>query len=399
MSYLTLGRPADLLRRPLMRIAALVSAGALAACQPVEPTATGPQTGPLIDPSQPVQVALLVPADSGDANYDYMARSMANAARMAVADAQGARIDLRVYNSGDDAARAVAMANKAVAEGAKVIVGPLHAESANAVSNAVRGRVNVLSFSNNADIAGGNLFVLGNTFGNTADRLVSYGVRQGLRRFLIVHENDVAGQIGGAAIESAIARNRATMVGKTAHGMTRAQMDSIAPTIAQAAAANKAQVVFLTGNQQSVLPEITAALSNAGVNSSTLQMMGLTRWDVPASRMSLPQMQNGWFAIPDTGRMAEFNARYRAAYGEIPHDFATLAYDGVSAIAANVRAGRKNAVTTAGLTQGAGFAGIQGAFRLRPDGSNQRQLSVATVQDGKLVVIDPARRSFGGFGL
>lgn len=399
MSSITLGRPADLLRRPLMRIAALVSAAALAACQPVEPTATGPQTGPLIDPSQPVQVALLVPADSGDANYDYMARSMANAARMAVADAQGARIDLRVYNSGDDAAQAVAMANKAVAEGAKVIVGPLHAESANAVGNAVRGRVNVLSFSNNADIAGGNLFVLGNTFGNTADRLVSYGVRQGLRRFLIVHENDVAGQIGGAAIEGAIARNRATMVGKTAHGMTRAQMDSIAPTIAQAAAANQAQAVFLTGNQQSVLPEITAALANAGLNSSAIQMMGLTRWDMPASRMSLPQLQNGWFAIPDTARMAEFNARYRAAYGENPHDFATLAYDGVSAIAANVRAGRKNAVTTAGLTQGAGFAGIQGAFRLRPDGSNQRQLSVATLQGGRLVVIDPARRSFGGFGL
>ena len=399
MSSITLGRPADLLRRPLMRIAALVSAAALAACQPVEPTATGPQTGPLIDPSQPVQVALLVPADSGDANYDYMARSMANAARMAVADAQGARIDLRVYNSGDDAAQAVAMANKAVAEGAKVIVGPLHAESANAVGNAVRGRVNVLSFSNNADIAGGNLFVLGNTFGNTADRLVSYGVRQGLRRFLIVHENDVAGQIGGAAIEGAIARNRATMVGKTAHGMTRAQMDSIAPTSAQAAAANQAQAVFLTGNQQSVLPEITAALANAGLNSSAIQMMGLTRWDMPASRMSLPQLQNGWFAIPDTARMAEFNARYRAAYGENPHDFATLAYDGVSAIAANVRAGRKNAVTTAGLTQGAGFAGIQGAFRLRPDGSNQRQLSVATLQGGRLVVIDPARRSFGGFGL
>ena len=399
MSSITLGRPADLLRRPLLRIAALVSAAALAACQPVEPTATGPQTGPLIDPSQPVQVALLVPADSGDANYDYMARSMANAARMAVADAQGARIDLRVYNSGDDAAQAVAMANKAVAEGAKVIVGPLHAESANAVGNAVRGRVNVLSFSNNADIAGGNLFVLGNTFGNTADRLVSYGVRQGLRRFLIVHENDVAGQIGGAAIEGAIARNRATMVGKTAHGMTRAQMDSIAPTIAQAAAANQAQAVFLTGNQQSVLPEITAALANAGLNSSAIQMMGLTRWDMPASRMSLPQLQNGWFAIPDTARIAEFNARYRAAYGENPHDFATLAYDGVSAIAANVRAGRKNAVTTAGLTQGAGFAGIQGAFRLRPDGSNQRQLSVATLQGGRLVVIDPARRRFGGFGL
>lgn len=398
MSSILLGRPADLLRRPLMRAAALVAAVALAGCQPIEPTATGPQTGPLIDPAQPVQVALLVPGGSGDPNYDYMARSMANAARMAVADAQGARIDLRIYESGDDAGQAVAMANRAVTEGAKVIVGPLHGESANAVGNAVKGRVNVLSFSNNADIAGGNLFVMGNTFGNTADRLVSYGVRKGLRRFLIVHENDPAGQIGGAAIEGAIARNRATMAGKTAHGLSRAEMDSIAPTIAQAAAANQAQAIFLTGNNAAVLPEITAALARVGLTGQAIQMMGLTRWDVPSERASLPQLQNGWFAVPDLARIAEFNARYRAAYGETPHEFATLAYDGVSAIAANVRAGRKNAVTTAGLTQGAGYAGIQGAFRLRPDGSNQRQLSVATLQGGRLVIVDPARRSFGGFG-
>lgn len=385
-------------RRPLMRVAALVSAVALAACEPIQQQASGPQTGPVIDPSQPVQVALLVPGGSGDPNYDYMARSMANAARMAVADAQGARIDLRIYESGDDAALAVREANRAVSEGAQVIVGPLHAESANAVGNAVRGRVNVLSFSNNADIAGGNLFVLGNTFSNTANRLVSYGVDRGLRRFLIVHENDVAGQIGGNAIEGAIARNRATMVGKAGHGPTRAEMDRIAPTIAQAAAANQAQAIFLTGNNAAVLPEITSALANVGLSAQSIQLMGLTRWDVPGDRARLPQLQNGWFAVPDLPRIAEFNARYRAAFGEQPHEFATLAYDGVSAIAAQVRAGRRDAVTTAGLTRGSGFAGIQGAFRLLPDGTNQRQLAVATLQNGQLVIIDPPSRSFRGAG-
>ena len=386
-------------RRPLMRVAALVAAAALAACEPVEQQTAGPQTGPTIDPSQPVQVALLVPGGSGDANYDYMARSMANAARMAVADAQGARIDLRVYDYGDDAGRAAQQANQAVGEGAKIIVGPLHAESANAVGNAVRGRVNVLSFSNNADIAGGNLFVLGNTFSNTANRLVSYGVSQGLRRFLIVHETDVAGQIGGAAIEGAIARNRATLVGKTGHGATRAEMDRIAPTIAQAAAANQAQAIFLTGNNTAVLPEITGALANAGLSGQSIQLMGLTRWDVPGDRARLPQLQNGWFAVPDLARIAEFNRRYQAAFGETPHEFATLAYDGVSAVAASVRAGRSNAVTTAGLTRSGGFAGIQGSFRLLPDGSNQRQLAVATLRNGQLVIIDAPRASFRGAGL
>ena len=106
------GRPTDLFGRSLRRVAALASALVLSACAG-DQVASGPQTGPMIDPAQPVQVALLVPGGSGDANYDYMARSMANGARMAVADAQGARIDLRIYDSGDDAARAVAVGSAA----------------------------------------------------------------------------------------------------------------------------------------------------------------------------------------------------------------------------------------------------------------------------------------------
>lgn len=399
MSTLAPGRALDALRRPLRRAAAVLAALALAACQPMTPTASGPQTGPLIDPAQPVQVALLVPAGSGNAEVEWLARSLANAGRMAASDAQGARIDLRIYETGGNAETAVARANEAVAAGARIIVGPLFAEETNAVGNAVRGRVNVLSYSNNADIAGGNVFVLGNTFGNTADRLVSYGAQQGLRRFLVVSENDTAGQLGGAAIEGAIARNRATMVGRTSHGLSRADMDAVAPQIAQAARANNAQAIFLTANQGSVLPEITAALARVGLTGSAIQMMGLTRWDTPPERIGLAQLQNGWFTVPDLARIAAFQGRYQAAFGERPHELGSLAYDGVSAIAALVRDGRRNAVTTAGLTSGAGFAGVQGPFRLRSDGSIERSLAVATLRGGQLVILDPARRSFSGFGL
>ncbi|HRO14456.1 MAG TPA: penicillin-binding protein activator [Paracoccus sp. (in: a-proteobacteria)] len=397
MSVSVPSRGFDLLRRPLLRVAALLSGLALAACQPVDTPARGNQTGPEIDPSQPVPVALLVPGGTGNGELEWLARSLDNSGKMAAADA-GGRIDLRVYNYGDDAATAAARANEAVAAGAKIIVGPLHAEAANAVGNAMRGRVNVLTFSNNADVAGGNVFVLGNTFRNTADRLVSHGTSQGLRRFLIVSESDTAGQIGGAAIAGAIARNRATMVGKASHGPSRADMDRAAAQVAQAARANNAQAVFLTANQVGVLPEITSALAQAGLSSSSIQMMGLTRWDVPADRLSMPQLQNGWFAIPDLGRMSAFQSRYQAAYGERPHELGSLAYDGVAAVAALVRAGRRNAVTTAGLTTGGGFAGVQGTFRLRPDGTNERGLAVATIRGGRLVILDPAPRSFGGFG-
>ncbi len=397
MTVLKTIRGAFDLRRPLVRIGAVLSAMALAACEPVGTGASGPETGQMIDPSQPVQVALLVPG--GNPDLDWLARSLSNSAKMAAGDARGANIDLRVYSAGSEPGAAVASANKAVAEGAKIILGPLFADSANAVGNAMAPQgINVLSFSNNTDIAGGNVFVLGNTFDNVADRLVRYGVGNGKRRILMVAEDDAAGQVGAQAIQRAIQRNGATLAGSAVHPLSKQGIDGIIPNVTSAALSGNVDAVFLTANQGAVLPYLTDKLADAGVTSASVQMMGLTRWDQPSARLQLRGVQGSWFAIPDMSLKAQFDQRYRAAHGETPHELGSLGYDGVAAIAALVRAGKRNALTTAGLTQNAGFAGVQGAFRLRRDGTNERALAVATVRNNQLVVLDPAPRSFGGFG-
>jgi ABC-type branched-subunit amino acid transport system substrate-binding protein len=71
-------------------------------------------------------------------------------------------------------AQAGALARQAVDEGAQVILGPFYSEEANAAGVAVANSgVSVLAFSNNTAIAGGNVFVLGQTFDNTARRLAA----------------------------------------------------------------------------------------------------------------------------------------------------------------------------------------------------------------------------------
>ncbi|MDO5643332.1 MAG: penicillin-binding protein activator [Paracoccus sp. (in: a-proteobacteria)] len=378
----------------------LGAALATAACQSTGLTGPGGAIGPQIDPRQPVQVALLVPGGTGNADLDWLGRSLANSARMAAADANGAQIDLRVYPTLPTEASAVANAERAVNEGAKIILGPLFAESANAVGNAMKPRnINVLSFSNNDQIAGGNVYILGNTFQNVADRLVRYGVSQGLRRFLMVYENDAAGQIGAAAIQTAIAQNGATLSGQQQHALSQQSIDAIIPAITGAAKSGNIDAIFMTANQQAVLPYLTDRLVMAGVTSRDAQFMGLTRWDIPAARLQLPGVQGGWFALPDTTLQAQFAQRYRAAYGEAPHELGSLGYDGVAVIAALVASGNRNAVNTAGLTRASGFTGINGVFRLRPNGTIERGLAIATVTNGRVTVIDPAPRGFGrGFG-
>lgn len=385
--------------RVATRVGAVASALLLAACQPGPTGGSSTQSGQQIDPKQPVQVALLVPGGTGSADLDWLARSLTNSAKMAAADAQGATIDLRVYDAGSEPGQAIASANRAVNEGAKIILGPLFADSANAVGNAVSPRrVNVLSFSNNADIAGGNVFVLGSTFDNVANRLVRYGVKNGKRRILMVAEDDTAGQVGARAIERAIRENGGTLAGTAVHPVSTSGIDGVIPNVASAVGSGNVDAVFVTANQGPVLPYLLDKLNGAGVNAQTTQMMGLTRWDQPAARLQLPGVQGGWFAVPDSRMKAQFDQRYRAAYGETPHELGALAYDGVAAIAALVRAGKRDALMTSGLTQSSGFAGINGAFRLKRDGTSERALAVATVRNGQVVILDPAPRSFGGFG-
>lgn len=394
-------RPAPLPFRTLSRfVLAGAAALALAACEPISlgGVASGPSTGPMIDPGQPVPVALLVPGGTGSPDLDWLARSLTNAARMAAADAQGATIDLRVLETGADSAPAVARATEAVAAGAKVIVGPLHAEAANAVGAAVRGQgINVLSFSNNTEVAGGNVFTLGTSFANIADRLVGYGLGQGKRRYMIVAENDIAGQIGAAAITAAIQRRGGALLGTARHDISQSSIDSVVPGAAAAARAGQIDAVFVTANNEAVLPYLSQRLKESGATDAA-QLIGLTRFDEPAIRLTLPGVQGGWFAMPDATLRRQFESRYQSAYGERPHPLAGLAYDAIAAIAAGARAGRSDAVTTRGLTRASGFSGVNGVFRLRPDGTTERGLAVATVRGNQVVILDPAPRSFGGFG-
>ncbi len=381
-------------RKALARIAVLAGLAALAACEPV---AVG--GGPSIDTSRAVPVALLVPQGSGNSGDAVLANSLINAARLAINDLGGVEIDLRVYDTAGQPGQAAAVARQAVDEGAKVILGPVYAESANAAGRAVAASgVNVLAFSNNTAIAGGNVFVLGSTFQNTADRLTRYAARQGRRSVLIVYGQDAAEQQGRDAIARAAAGTGASVAGSASFELSQQGVINAVPGIASQVQSTGADAIFFTSGTAGALPILTQLLKENGIGSDTAQFIGLQRWDIPPSAAALPGLQGGWFAIPDQSLNASFRNRYSAAYGAAPHPIAGLGYDGIAAIGALVKSGNSGALTRQALTQRSGFAGVNGVFRLRSDGTNERGLAVAQIQNNQVIVIDPAPRSFGGAG-
>lgn len=377
-------------RKALTRLAVAFSAVALAACEPIALS-----SGPAFNTSKPVPVALLVPRGSAQGGDAILAQSLENSARLAMAELDGVKIDLRVYSTGGNAQTAGVMASQAVNEGAKIILGPLYAEAANAAGLAASQKgVNVLAFSNNTTIAGGNVFVLGPTFDNTANRLVRYAARNGKSRIGVVHANHVAGQLGKTAIENAIIRAGATHAGTVGYESSQQGVVAAVPQVRNLTK-NGADAIFLTSNTARALPLFTQMLPEGGANA---QLIGLTRWDIPVQTLALPGVQGGWFALPDRARSEAFKARYQAAYGQQPHPIGGLGYDGIMAIGTLVKSGNKNALSAAGLTSGAGFDGASGRFRLRADGTNERALAIATIRDKQVVEIDPAPRTFIGAG-
>jgi Periplasmic binding protein len=373
----------------------LLSVVLLAACQP-----GGLGGGPSINTNRPVAVALLVPQGSVNPGDSVLAQSLENAARLAISDLEGVQIDLRVYPTAGLSGQAAEAARRAVNDGAKIILGPVFADAANATGVAVANRnVNVLSFSNNTEIAGGNVFVLGNTFENTANRLVSYSISQGRSNIMVVHGQDISEEIGRDAIISAIGRSGGTLAGVAGFELSQQGLIDAIPGIAGQVQSSGAQSVFFTSGTDGALPLLTQLLPENGVETDVSQFIGLRRWDIPATALALPGVQNGWFALPDPALNDRFRDRYAAAYGTPPHPIAGLAYDGIAAIGALIKSGQSDALTTAALTQGSGFVGVNGVFRLLPDGTNQRGLAIAQIRENQVIVIDPAPRSFTGIGL
>ncbi len=381
--------------KSLGQFAVLATAFALSACVPGAGPAPSAGSG-----SGKVQVALLVPAGSGQASDALLAKSLENAARLAIADLSNVEVDLRVYETAGSPTQAASQAQKAVSEGAQVILGPVFAQEANAAGVAVAASgVSVLSFSNNPDIAGNNVFVLGPTFDNTAQRLAAFAVKQGKGRIMIVHDRNTAGELGRAAIDRGVRAAGGSIVAVGNYEFSQNGVVGAAPTIAATAKSSGAQSIFLTADSAGALPLVTQLLADKGLSSTNTQFIGLTRWDIPTATLGLPGVQGGWFALPDPALYAQFQSRYSAAYGEPPHPIAGLAYDGIAAVGALSRSSQSGPLQKNALTQGAGFVGVNGIFRLRVDGQNERGLAIAQIKGGQATIIDPAPRSFAGPGL
>lgn len=384
------------------RVGAMMLAAGLTVVTACAPAGMRVTEGAAVDPNQPVRVALLAPLGSGDPGREQLGRSIVNAARLAQADLANAAIDLQVYSSRGTTEGGAAAASQAVAEGAQIIVGPLFSTAtAGAAPVAAAAGLTVISLSNNPEVAGGNVYLIGNTFNNTADRLVAYGMARGLRNYGVVYPTGLEGETARNAVGQSVRAAGANLVASESYSLSVEGIQAMAGAAAARLIGSGANAVILTDGPTGGLSFIAEGLRNNGLSAAQAQFLGLQRWDAAPEALAQPSLQGGAFAAPDPALLAAFEGRYRNTYGEAPTAVAGYAYDAVAAVGALIaeaRRGGGSPFTTARLTQPAGFAGVNGPFRFRSNGLNQRNLAIIEVQNGVAVVTERAPRSFVALG-
>jgi ABC-type branched-subunit amino acid transport system substrate-binding protein len=338
-----------------------------------------------------VKIALLLPL-SAAGNAAVAGQSMRNAAELALAEFNNPTVQLLVKDDAGNAQGAQQAAQQALDEGAAIILGPLFAHSVTQAAQVARVRaVPIIAFSTDSNVAGRGVFLLSFLPESDVDRIVEYAIAQGKRSFVALLPDNAYGSVVEAEFKQAVSRKGGRLVALEHYAPDGGNMTEPAQLIAQAAP--RADALFLPDSGDGAVAA-ARALAAGGVDLKRLQLIGTGLWDDPRI-FAEPALEGGWYPAPDSAGFRDFAARYRARYGQDPVRTATLAYDATALVAALVKTQGDKRFALETLTNPSGFAGKDGVFRFRADGTNQRGLAVLKVTPSGGQVIAPAPRTFG----
>jgi branched-chain amino acid transport system substrate-binding protein len=386
------------------RLAALALAVALGGCGSISVSDLMPGSSSTPStPSQPaanigsgqVKVGLILPlAASGNAAV--AAQSMRNAAELALAEFNSPDLELLVKDDGGTGQGGQTAAQQALDEGAEIILGPLFATTVGPVGQVARARnVPVIAFSTDANVAARGVYLLSFLPESDVDRIIGYAAGQGKRSFAALVPDNAYGTVVEAAFKSVVAKRGGRVVALERYPLDKSAMQGSVRNVA-AAASKGADAIFIADSADGVATAVQT-LTAAGIDTKKMQLLGTGLWE-DAQIFSNPALDGAWYAGPDSTGFRNFSGRYRTKYGQDPVRTASLAYDAVALVAALVKTQGKQRFATEVLTNSSGFTGIDGLFRFRPDGTNQRGLAVLRVSPTGGQVVSPPPKGFTGQG-
>ncbi|URW74766.1 penicillin-binding protein activator [Sphingomonas donggukensis] len=382
-------------RTIVLGLAALASA-----CSTIVPRDTGPPPPPPTEAPRPVtprpmqpgipednerhRVALLVPLTGANGA---VGRSLANATQLALLDTRNEQIRVTTY---DTALGAPAAAQRAIADGARLILGPLLADDVRSVAPiARRAGVPVLSFSNDAGVAGNGAYLMGYAPAQSIERVVDYAKRSGISQFAGLMPSGLYGERASTAFLRAVERSGGSVTSVQTY-------DRSAGSITAAVGRMRGtpyQAILIADSAGTASLAVPALRRSGGAGA---RVLGTELWNADAAIGRNAALQGAWFASVSDSLYRQYATKYRARFGAAPYRLSSLGYD---AVLLTVRIARDWRVgdnfPERRLTDSDGFAGLDGAFRFTRDGIAERALEVQEIKGGTTTTVSPAPQGFG----
>ncbi|WP_448581972.1 penicillin-binding protein activator [Thermaurantiacus sp.] len=392
------------------RLSALLALAVVAACAPRTPPPAPAPPPPVVEekpepppppPERRHQVAILVPLTGANAA---VGQSLANAANLALADTGSRLVRITSYDTAA-AGGASAAANRALAEGAKLILGPLFAADVRAVAGLAAARsVPVLTFSNDGALAGGNVHVLGFQTSQAVERVVSHARARGITRFAALVPNGAYGERAAVAFTRAVQAAGGDVAAVTTFARARDQLPAAARRVTAYDARVKAGTpgnpaplrfdALLIADSGMMAGAFAPALAQYGARRPEVTLLGTELWAAEPGLARVPALHGALFAAVPDSRFQALAQRYRNRFGTNPSRLSSLAYD--ATLLAIGLAGRWEMGTPfppALLQDPKGFAGVDGIFRFRGN-VVERGLEVRRITAGGPVAESAAPASF-----
>lgn len=360
----------------------VVPRGHQAAPPPPPPPASSHHGGGQLPEEERDHVAVLVPLSGPEQN---IGQSIANAANMALIDSGGKGVRLTMY---DTATGAAAAAQRALADGNKLILGPLLSEDVRAVAPvAGAAHVPVLTFSNDVSVAGNGVYMMGFVPTESVDRVVDFAKSRGLGRLAALIPNGLYGRRASNAMLKAAQDAGASVVSMQNYDRSSA---SLAAAIKRLGDPGSYDALLIADSGRIAL--VAAPLVRR--SGSSARLLGTELWNTEPQLAQARVMQGGWFAAVSDTLYRQFAAKYRARFGKSPYRLSSLGYDSVL-LAVRISADWKpgSDFPERKLLDKGGFSGVDGAFRFDRDGIADRALEVKQIGDGGVTVVSPAPQS------
>ncbi len=372
----------------------------------------------------PARVGFLVPLTGRGADEG---RAMLDAAQIALFDVGETIVLLPRDTKGRPEAAAEAAA-AVIGEGAELILGPLFADSVEAVAPLAHDAgINLVAFSTDPRVAGDDSLLIGFTSAQQVVRLVAFARAQGLSRFAVLAPDTAYGQAVVSQYRAAVAGAGAELSRAEFYAPDGSDAQAVVRRLANYDARNgalRAQIAEFEARDDELARQALARLDGLDtlgpapfdalliadggpglrsvapllpyydIDPNEVRLMGTGLWDDPET-LSEPTLLGGWFVSPPPAARERFVARFERIYGERPPRLATLAYDATALAGVLSRFPTGADFSYESLRSSNGFVGVDGVFRFGADGLAERGLAVLEVgAGGSAWVIDEAPTTF-----